>query len=149
VWRQLKEAYHKYERRQKRASSSRGGVLVADSTGVKTGRSAYQFHVGSLSRRSPSLRRELDEAYLEINPFDAGEPGVAEGEAVKVSSRSGEIEVKAKLTNNIEKGTLFIPFHFAESAANALTNPALDPVAKIPEFKVCAVRVEKLKQGGK
>lgn len=116
---------------------------------LTTGRSAFQFHTGSLSRKSPSLRRELDECFLEINPLDAGELGVAEGEVVKVSSRRGEIELKAKLTDKIEKGTLFIPFHFAESAANVLTNPALDPVAKIPELKVCAVRVEKLKQGGK
>ncbi|MFQ5924591.1 MAG: formate dehydrogenase subunit alpha [Dehalococcoidia bacterium] len=116
---------------------------------LTTGRSAFQFHTGTLTRKSPSLRHELDECFLEINPLDAGELGVAEGEVVRVSSRRGEIEVKAKLTDKIEKGTLFVPFHFAESAANALTNSALDPVAKIPEFKVCAVRVEKLKQGGK
>jgi predicted molibdopterin-dependent oxidoreductase YjgC len=68
---------------------------------------------------------------------------VQEGDKVKVQSRRGEITVKTQLTDRVEPGVVFMPFHFAESSANVLTNPAHDPIAKIPEFKVCAVRVEK------
>jgi formate dehydrogenase major subunit len=62
---------------------------------------------------------------------------------LKISSRRGEIEAKARLSEKAVKGTIFIPFHYASAAVNKLTNPALDPTAKIPEFKVCAVRIEK------
>ena len=63
---------------------------------------------------------------------------------MKVSSRRGFIEAKVNITENIQKNSIFIPFHFMEAAANILTNPALDPIAKIPEYKVCAAKVEKL-----
>ena len=76
--------------------------------------------------------------------MDAANLGILDNEMVKVSSRRGEIEIKVKTTERVGKGVVFIPFHFAESAANVLTNAALDPVAKIPEYKVCAVSVEKV-----
>ncbi|MHA2059778.1 MAG: molybdopterin dinucleotide binding domain-containing protein, partial [Candidatus Ranarchaeia archaeon] len=63
---------------------------------------------------------------------------------VKVSSRRGNIKIKAFVTDIVDDGAVFIPFHFAEAAANVLTNPALDPIAKIPEFKVCAVSIKKV-----
>jgi formate dehydrogenase major subunit len=63
---------------------------------------------------------------------------------VKAKTRRGEIEIGAKVTDTIRKGEVFIPFHYIECAANILTNNALDPVAKIPEFKACAIRIEKL-----
>ena len=85
---------------------------------------------------------------MEINPFDAAELGIGEGEAVKVVSRRGEIQIKAKLTFGVSRQVVFIPFHFVEGAANVLTNTAIDPVAKIPEFKVGAVRVEKMEAQG-
>jgi anaerobic selenocysteine-containing dehydrogenase len=81
---------------------------------------------------------------VEINPEDAKALGVKDGDKVKVKSRRGEIEIGAKVTKNIMKGVIFIPFHFAECAANRLTNTALDPVSKMPELKVCAVRLEKI-----
>ncbi len=81
---------------------------------------------------------------MEINPGDAEGLGIDNGETVRVISRRGAIDIKATVTDGIDRGVVFIPFHFVESAANRLTNTALDPIAKIPEFKVCAVRIEKL-----
>jgi len=97
---------------------------------------------------SPSLQKEAEEGYMEINPFDALELGIEEGEFVKVVSRRGEIQTRARLTFGVGKKVVFIPFHFVEGAANVLTNTAIDPTAKIPEFKVGAVRVEKMEPRG-
>jgi anaerobic selenocysteine-containing dehydrogenase len=88
----------------------------------------------------------MGEGLLEINPEDAQALGINDGEMVKASSRRGEITVKARVTEVSPPGVVFMTFHFAESPANVLTNPAADPVAKIPEYKVCAVRVEKASQ---
>ncbi len=65
---------------------------------------------------------------------------------MKVSSRRGEIEIPIRITEKVKEGSVFIPFHFREAPANVLTNPAVDPIAKIPEYKVCAVKIEKLQQ---
>jgi predicted molibdopterin-dependent oxidoreductase YjgC len=81
---------------------------------------------------------------VEISPEDADRLGLGKSELIRVVSRRGEIETQAWITRRVPPGTVFIPFHFAEAAANVLTNPALDPVAKIPEYKVAAVRVEKI-----
>jgi len=81
---------------------------------------------------------------VEINPDDASRLGIRDGEMVKVKSRRGEVMAKARLTEISPVKVVTMNFHFAESPTNQLTNPALDPVAKIPEFKVCAVRVEKV-----
>jgi predicted molibdopterin-dependent oxidoreductase YjgC len=69
---------------------------------------------------------------------------VTDGEVVRVSSRRGTVNVKAKVTDRVEDDVVFMPFHFAEGAANMLTNPVYDSIAKIPELKVCAVRVDKV-----
>jgi formate dehydrogenase alpha subunit len=110
---------------------------------LTTGRMYVHYHTGTMSRRSPSLHKEVEEGYVEINPQQAKELKISQGERIKICSRRGEIEIKADLTERVERDTIFIPFHFAESAANVLTNPALDPIAKIPEYKVCAVRIER------
>ena len=110
---------------------------------LSTGRVYYHYHTGSMSRRCQGLDEIYPKALAEINPSDAKELGVEDGAMVKVASRRGEVEVEAQLTERVPKGTIFMSFHFNEAAANVLTNPALDPVAKIPEYKVCAVRVEK------
>ena len=110
---------------------------------LSTGRSYFQYHTGSMSRRSPSLEGEVPEAYVEIHPRDAGRLGIQGGDWLLVRSRRGEIRIRARLTLVVEPGMVFVPFHFAEAAANLLTNPARDPVAKIPEYKVCAAQVEK------
>jgi formate dehydrogenase alpha subunit len=110
---------------------------------LTTGRVYVHYHTGTMTRRSPSLNKEMEEGYVEINPQEARRLKISQGERIKIRSRRGEIEIKADLSERVERDTLFIPFHFAESAANVLTNPATDPIAKIPEYKVCAVRIEK------
>jgi len=111
---------------------------------LTTGRTIFHFHTGTMSRRTEALNREVPTGYMEINFKDAKELGIVDGEKVSAQSRRGEIEVKAMVTKRVPQGVIFIPFHFAESAANMLTNSVLDPVAKIPEYKVCAVKVEKV-----
>lgn len=109
---------------------------------LTTGRLMFQFHTGTMSRRSEKLEQEAPGPYVEMNPEDAARIGLDGVRRVRVISRRGEIEVAVRLTERIRPGVVFIPFHYAEAAANALTHAALDPVAKIPEYKVCAVRVE-------
>ena len=110
---------------------------------LSTGRNLFQYHTGTMTRRSPKLERESPEPYVEINKDDAKKLGIADGDRVRVSSRRGSITLVARSTDRILKGVVFIPFHYAEAAANMLTNPALDPIAKIPEYKACAAKVEK------
>jgi formate dehydrogenase alpha subunit len=109
---------------------------------LTTGRLMFHFHTGTMTRRSKKLESEVPEAYVEIHPDDAKRIGLDGGRRVRVVSRRGQIELGARITERIKPGIVFIPFHFAEAAANALTNSAIDPVAKIPEYKVCSVRVE-------
>ena len=110
---------------------------------LMTGRSLFQFHTGTMTRRSPTLQEQLDEAYVEVNPGDAERLGITGGMKVSVESRRGIIHVGARITDSVLSGTVFISFHFAEAAANILTLRTLDPKSKIPELKVCAVRVKK------
>ena len=110
---------------------------------LTTGRMYFHFHTGTMTRRTEILNREIPTGYVEINPVDAEKLDIADGELVLAQSRRGEIKIKALITKKVPEGVVFIPFHFAECAANVLTNPALDPVAKIPEFKVAAVRIMK------
>jgi anaerobic selenocysteine-containing dehydrogenase len=110
---------------------------------LTTGRSLYHFHTGTLTRKVEGLNILRGEELVEINPQDASALGITDGEMVKVISRRGEVVAKARVTEVSPMGVIFMTFHFAESAANLLTNPAIDPVAKIPEFKVCAVKIER------
>jgi predicted molibdopterin-dependent oxidoreductase YjgC len=96
-----------------------------------------------MTRRSKVLDELVPVCPIEINPIDAGSLGLVEGDPVEVSSRRGVISGKAHITDRSDLGSVFIPFHFVETAANMLTNPALDPDSKIPEFKVCAVQLRK------
>jgi formate dehydrogenase alpha subunit len=109
---------------------------------LSTGRILEHFHTGTMSRNSEVLDKLVSVGAIEINPADAARLGVADGEPVKVSSRRGQIEIAARVTDRVMAGTVFLAFHFREAPANRLTIAALDPVAKIPEFKVCAVKVE-------
>ncbi len=109
---------------------------------LTTGRVLYHWHGGEMTRRARGLMEAYPEALVEIHPRDAQELGIDDGKLIKVTSRRGEIVAKAEVTDRVEPGLIFSTFHFPESAANFLTNPSLDPVAKIPELKVCAVRVE-------
>ena len=96
-----------------------------------------------MSRRSEVLDRLVPAGVIEMNPTDAERLNVSERDTVKVSSRRGEIQIAARVTERVAPGQTFLAFHFHESPANRLTIAALDPIAKIPEFKVCAVRIEK------
>lgn len=111
---------------------------------LTTGRLLYHFHTATMTRRSKALDAIVPEGYAEINPNDAEKLGIKDGEFITVDSRRGKIKVKANVTDKVDEGTVFIPFHFKEAAANLLTIDALDPVAKIPEYKVCAVKVRKV-----
>ena len=110
---------------------------------LTTGRVLYHFHTGTITRRSKGLNEIYPDALVEISPHDAGELKIKDGEFVEVTSRRGKIKAKAKVTEKSGKGVVFMSFHFREAAANLLTNAALDPIAKIPEYKVCAVKVKK------
>jgi len=109
---------------------------------LTTGRLMFHWHTGTMTRRSEKLEQEVPEAYVEMHPDDAALVGLDGSRRVRVASRRGEIELAVRVTAGIRPGVVFIPFHFVEAAANALTHAALDPIAKIPEYKVCAVRVE-------
>jgi formate dehydrogenase alpha subunit len=111
---------------------------------LSTGRVLFHWHGGTLSRRSPGLDSLAPEAEVEIHPEDAAELGIEDGQAVRVRSRRGEVVAEARLTRRSPRGTVFMTFHYAEAAANLLTVDAVDPVAKIPEFKVAAIAVEPL-----
>jgi len=113
---------------------------------LTTGRMGFHYHTRTMTGVSPSLQKEADEGFVEMDPLDAKGLGIEEGERVRVVSRRGQIEIKVRLTSGVGRSVLFIPFHFAEAAANVLTNRAFDPVAKIPEYKVCAVNVEKVRE---
>jgi len=110
---------------------------------LTTGRVHAHYHTGTMTRNSPTLNAEISEGFLEIHPDDLTRLELRQGDEVKVVSRRGEITVKTMATERVDKGMVFMSFHFIESNANILTNPAHDPIVKIPEYKVCAVRVEK------
>lgn len=105
-----------------------------------TGRVLEHWHGGTMTRNS-SLNETYPEARVEIHPADAEIHGIRDGDPVRVSSRRGEVVVRATVTEKTTVGVVFLPFHFHEAAANLLTNDALDPQAKIPEFKACAVQI--------
>jgi formate dehydrogenase major subunit/formate dehydrogenase alpha subunit len=111
---------------------------------MMTGRMLYQFHTGTMTRNSQSIDNHQPDAYIEINKEDADRLGIEDKDRVKVTSRRGEVETYAKVGNRVRKGQMFMPFHYAESPANRLTNPVLDEDAKIPELKVSAVDIEKI-----
>jgi formate dehydrogenase alpha subunit len=111
---------------------------------LTTDRLLFHFHTGTMTRKVKGLNVFHDEELIMINPDDAKSLDITDGESVRVVSRRGRVTAKARLTDEVPVGTIAMTFHFAESPTNELTNPALDPVSKIPEFKVAAVRVEKV-----
>src|SRR5512137_1315425 len=108
---------------------------------LTTGRNLFQYHSGSMTRQVRAIEEHAGEAYVELNPADGAKLGISNGDLVKVSSKRGEVEIKARFSKRVSEGTVFIPMHYREAAANVLTNDALDPDVKIPEFKVCAVKI--------
>jgi formate dehydrogenase major subunit len=113
---------------------------------LTTGRQLEHWHTGVMTRRSAVLDELEPEAVVSLCSSDLRKLGVEPGQSVRVTTRRGIIELKAKVDAAIPEGVVFIPFCYAEAAANTLTNPALDPFGKIPEFKFCAARVEAAKE---
>ncbi len=109
---------------------------------LSTGRVLYHYHTGTMTTRTKGLTERYPESLVEINPADADKLKINEGQKVKVTSRRGTVEAKATITKKSAPGLIFMNFHFADAAVNLLTNPALDPIGKIPEYKVCAVKLE-------
>ncbi|WP_033438657.1 molybdopterin oxidoreductase family protein [Saccharothrix sp. NRRL B-16314] len=110
-----------------------------------TGRVLAHYQTGTQTRRVPELLDVVGEAFVEIHPETARRTGVVEGELVRVVSRRGVTVARARTVESLRTDTVFLPFHFPDGGrANLITNPALDPVSRMPEFKVCAVRVEPL-----
>jgi formate dehydrogenase alpha subunit len=110
---------------------------------LTTERSLFQYHTGTMSRKVKGLNKFKGQEQVEINPADAFKLGINDGDKVKVTSRRGEVVAAARITDITPPGVITMSFHFAESPTNAVTSTYLDPVAKIPELKVCAVKVEK------
>jgi formate dehydrogenase major subunit len=111
---------------------------------LTTGRVTAHYHTGTMTRRSWGLNGAHPDESLEINPVDAETLGIEDGEDIRVSSRRGSLITRAQVTNRVPPGLTFITFHFTESPGNILTNSAADTVTKTPEFKMCAVKVEKI-----
>jgi predicted molibdopterin-dependent oxidoreductase YjgC len=112
---------------------------------LTTDRSIFHFHTGTMTRNVQGMDLLNGQELLDINPQDAARLGIDSGTPVHVSSRRGKVSVNANVTDVCPPGVVSMTFHFAETPTNVLTNSALDPVAKIPETKVCAVQIEKLK----
>ena len=111
---------------------------------LSTGRQLEHWHTGAITRRASVLDSLEPEAVVLLSPEDTGRLGIAPGERVRIATRRGLIEAKARVDGAVPRGMVFMPFCFAEAPANMLTNPVLDPFGKIPEFKFCAARLEKI-----
>jgi predicted molibdopterin-dependent oxidoreductase YjgC len=112
---------------------------------LSTGRVLYHWHGGEMTRRTKGLMEVYGNALVEVNPDDAVKLGLNGKRIVRVSSRRGSIEAESWITDRVPPGMVYANFHFPESSANELTIAALDPVSKIPSYKVCAVKVEAIK----
>jgi len=108
---------------------------------LTTGRVIYHYHTGTMTMKSEGLNERAPECFVEITDEDAKKYKLIDGKKVNIASRRGEIDAILKVSEKAVSGTVFIPFHFANAAANTLTNAALDPISKIPEYKVCAVKL--------
>ena len=113
---------------------------------LSTGRVLYHWHGGEMTRRAKGLMAVYGQSLIEVNPEDAQKLGINGNRKVRVTSRRGSIEAEAWVTDRVPSGMVYANFHFPESPTNELTIAALDPIAKIPEFKVCAVKVELVKE---
>jgi formate dehydrogenase major subunit len=115
---------------------------------LSTGRIRFHYHTGTMTRRSYGLDFIAPEGFIEMHPQNAAALNLKDGDWVRIASRRGEVSARVKLSDRSAPGMLFATFHFKEVPINLLTNDALDPIGRIPEFKVCAVRVEKIEQPG-
>jgi len=111
---------------------------------LSTGRRLYHYHTRTQTGRCEGLNDLLGEETADISPADASALGIREGEKIRVTSRRGEIRLRAKVTSEVPEGMVWMAFHFREACANWLTNPAFDPVTLTAEYKACAVRIDKI-----
>lgn len=109
---------------------------------LTTGRNLYHFHTGEMTHRSQGLHDRRPIEQTEINPVDAKLYGIEHGKKMRLTSRRGTLITEANITDHVMRGVIFMTFHYKDSAANLLTNDVLDPMAKIPELKVAAIKVE-------
>jgi formate dehydrogenase major subunit len=109
---------------------------------MNTGRQLYHWHTGTMTRRARGLDAREPTAVVEVHPDDAAELGVADGELVRITSRRNSMLISVRVSERVARRQVFVPFHFREAAANLLTNPVLEPHAKMAALKVCAVRLE-------
>lgn len=110
---------------------------------LSTGRNLFQYHTGSMTRRVSPIEAHAGKPYVEINDTDTRRLDIKDGDMVKIISRRGNIDIRVRVSRRVSEGTVFIPMHYSEAAANVITNDASDPFAKTPEFKVCAVKIQK------
>ena len=111
---------------------------------LSTGRRRQHYNNGSMTRRSSAIFDQWPEESLELNPFDARRFNIKDSEKILASSRRGEMEVKVHITDRVKLGITFLAFHNRDAMTNLLTNDKHDPVCKIPEYKSCAINIEKL-----
>jgi len=112
---------------------------------LTTGRVLYHYHTGTMTMKTNGLNEMAPECFIEITPEDADKYGITDGEIIEITSKRGSVQAKAQFSPKAVNGTVFMPFHFAKAAANRLTSTKLDPVSKIPELKVCAVKLDRIK----
>ena len=111
---------------------------------LSTGRILYHYNAAAMTARAPGLMEMSNEGFIEVHRRDARHLNISDGERIRVSSRRGSITATARVGRKVSPGEVWMPFHFPDSPVNQLTNAALDEFARIPEYKVCAVRLEKL-----
>ena len=109
---------------------------------LNTGRLLEHWHTGTMTRRAAALDALQPGPFVEVHADDLAALGIADGAEVELASRRGRIRLPARQSDRVPRGSVFVPFHFREAAANLLTTDQLDPFGKIPEFKFCAVRIE-------
>jgi formate dehydrogenase major subunit len=114
---------------------------------LSTGRRLWHYHTGTQTRRCAGLTAIFPEELLEMNPENAEALGIKSGDLVLAKSRRGEIKLRAWISGRAGRGMCWTTFHFAEACGNALTNDAFDPITETPEYKACAILVEKLEDG--
>ncbi|MBM4046411.1 MAG: formate dehydrogenase subunit alpha, partial [Planctomycetes bacterium] len=108
---------------------------------LTTGRTLFHYNVGNMTRKSKGLVQKEPECFVEVSQADATRLGFGEGAMVTVESRRGRIQAKARVSDRVKPGVIWMPFHFVESAVNKLTNAAFDDVTRTGEYKVCAARI--------
>ena len=140
-----------FPRKDGRAKFTPANIVQPDETPdcdypliLTTGRQLEHWHTGSMTRRANVLDKVEPEASCSINPEVLEQYKIVPGETIKLSTRRGSIDIMVRSDKAVSKDMIFMPFAFVEAAANLLTNPALDPDGKIPEFKYCAVKIEKI-----